>query len=572
MAKNKDVGANQLIAKSQSGALASFRLELNNQTEFIATQIGELQASMNAFRSEMRAEIRALKESSTAGVETIVSTPLKLGTIQPVGCSTALEGFQDSSASTQAMVSLSSSSQGGSPPFSFAPPRPPDSLPLLVPNLSKSRMKQASRESIPATQGVKKCNLKHNKPLMRKPSFKTMIDSTVSAQVNNTQASICSGPTSDENGEEGHALHLLDEMPKSKWLGSAKNADFALTSIRDKGGGYAIAVNHAEENEGIDEYVGKVIQLEDVNAISEMKISTQLINRMDMFKVASGKKISQYTILWNEFGKPVKLGIIEGAAKSNGVRGSAVQWYARECNKLLLVVQKKGCGSKETKVAFDTTLDGNLFDISKGTHALIINGEVKDFEVDIREHHGLDSLLVTNIFHVLCLLVAKMSISDVYGALHIPNKARLEEKQQVDMNKNGFLFKSDIFGLICLTSIDVATSTNSCEYILNALIDDPSRKPFHLLLHDVCKTGGIGIVHVLWPFNVVVAVPTYFNESRRQTKKDVGVIDGLNVPRIINEPTTAAIAYGLDKKTNSVGVMNLLNFELGGGTFDVSRL
>lgn len=44
------------------------------------------------------------------------------------------------------------------------------------------------------------------------------------------------------------------------------------------------------------------------------------------------------------------------------------------------------------------------------------------------------------------------------------------------------------------------------------------------------------------------------------------------MPRIINEPTTAAIAYGLDKKTNSIGVMNLLNFELGGGTFDVSRL
>ncbi|KAL6137770.1 hypothetical protein ACLB2K_063059 [Fragaria x ananassa] len=510
MAKNKDVGANQLTAKSQSRALASFRLELNNQTELIATQIGELQASMNAFRSEMRAEIRALKESSTAGVETIVSTPLKLGTIQPVGCSTALEGFQDSSVSTQAIVSSSSSSQGGSPPFSFAPPRPPDPLPLLVPNLSKSRIKQASGESIPATRGVKKCNLKHNKPLMRKPSFKTMIDSTVSAQVNNTQASFCSGPTSGENGREGHALHLIDEMPKSKWLGSAKNADSALTSIRDKGGGYAIAVNHAEENEGIDEYVGKVIQLEDVNAISEMKISTQLINRMDMFKVASGKK---------------------GAAKSNGVRGSAVQWYAREC-----------------------------------THALIINGEVKDFEVDIREHHGLDSLLVTNIFHAFCLLVAKMSISDVYGVLHIPNKARLEEKQQVDMNNNGFLFKSDIFGLICLTSIDVAASTNSCEYILNALIDDPSRKPFHLLLHDVCKIGGIGIVHVLWPFNVVVAVPTYFNESQRQTTKDVGVIDGLNVPRIINEPTTAAIAYGLDKKTNSIGVMNLLNFELGGGS------
>nr|XP_024370395.1 probable mediator of RNA polymerase II transcription subunit 37e [Physcomitrium patens] len=72
--------------------------------------------------------------------------------------------------------------------------------------------------------------------------------------------------------------------------------------------------------------------------------------------------------------------------------------------------------------------------------------------------------------------------------------------------------------------------------------------------------------------NAVVTVPAYFNDSQRQATKDAGVIAGLNVLRIINEPTAAAIAYGLDKKASSVGEKNVLIFDLGGGTFDVSLL
>ncbi|KAG7649840.1 putative Heat shock protein 70 family [Arabidopsis thaliana] len=72
--------------------------------------------------------------------------------------------------------------------------------------------------------------------------------------------------------------------------------------------------------------------------------------------------------------------------------------------------------------------------------------------------------------------------------------------------------------------------------------------------------------------NAVVTVPAYFNDSQRQATKDAGVIAGLNVLRIINEPTAAAIAYGLDKKASSVGIKNVLIFDLGGGTFDVSLL
>ncbi|CCH46628.1 Heat shock protein SSA1 [Wickerhamomyces ciferrii] len=70
--------------------------------------------------------------------------------------------------------------------------------------------------------------------------------------------------------------------------------------------------------------------------------------------------------------------------------------------------------------------------------------------------------------------------------------------------------------------------------------------------------------------DAVVTVPAYFNDSQRQATKDAGLIAGLNVLRIINEPTAAAIAYGLDKK--SQGEHNVLIFDLGGGTFDVSVL
>merc|ERR1712100_318462 len=70
--------------------------------------------------------------------------------------------------------------------------------------------------------------------------------------------------------------------------------------------------------------------------------------------------------------------------------------------------------------------------------------------------------------------------------------------------------------------------------------------------------------------SAVVTVPAYFNDSQRQATKDAGTIAGLSVKRIINEPTAAAIAYGLDKK--SAGEKNVLIFDLGGGTFDVSLL
>jgi len=70
--------------------------------------------------------------------------------------------------------------------------------------------------------------------------------------------------------------------------------------------------------------------------------------------------------------------------------------------------------------------------------------------------------------------------------------------------------------------------------------------------------------------DAVVTVPAYFNDSQRQATKDAGTISGMNVLRIINEPTAAAIAYGLDKKGS--GERNVLIYDMGGGTFDVSLL
>ena len=70
--------------------------------------------------------------------------------------------------------------------------------------------------------------------------------------------------------------------------------------------------------------------------------------------------------------------------------------------------------------------------------------------------------------------------------------------------------------------------------------------------------------------DAVITVPAYFNDAQRQATKDAGTIAGLNVLRIINEPTAAAIAYGLDSK--AAGERNILIYDLGGGTFDVSLL
>ncbi|KAL4557928.1 hypothetical protein LXL04_036122 [Taraxacum kok-saghyz] len=70
--------------------------------------------------------------------------------------------------------------------------------------------------------------------------------------------------------------------------------------------------------------------------------------------------------------------------------------------------------------------------------------------------------------------------------------------------------------------------------------------------------------------NAVITVPAYFNDCQRQATKDAGTVAGLNILRMINEPTSAAIAYGLENRAGINGETNALIFDLGGGTFDVS--
>ncbi|RYD03166.1 hypothetical protein N752_20225 [Desulforamulus aquiferis] len=82
------------------------------------------------------------------------------------------------------------------------------------------------------------------------------------------------------------------------------------------------------------------------------------------------------------------------------------------------------------------------------------------------------------------------------------------------------------------------------------------------MVDDVAKYLGEKIT------DAVITVPAYFNDAQRQATKDAGKIAGLNVLRIINEPTAAALAYGMEKKANET----ILVFDLGGGTFDVSIL
>ena len=72
--------------------------------------------------------------------------------------------------------------------------------------------------------------------------------------------------------------------------------------------------------------------------------------------------------------------------------------------------------------------------------------------------------------------------------------------------------------------------------------------------------------------NAVITVPAYFNDSQRRSTIDAGTIAGLNVMRIMDEPTAAAVAYGFDKMNGYSGKKNVLVFDLGGGTFDVSIL
>ncbi|KAG0472329.1 hypothetical protein HPP92_016875 [Vanilla planifolia] len=127
----------------------------------------------------------------------------------------------------------------------------------------------------------------------------------------------------------------------------------------------------------------------------------------------------------------------------------------------------------------------------------------------------------------------------------------------------------------------IVTNTHNTVFDVKRLIgrrySDPSvqnnMKSRGDLLHDPGQDEGHrGGLPQLCIREAVITVPACFNDSQRQITNDAGVIAGFNIIRIINEPTAAAIACGLDKKTSIMGEKKVLIFDLGGGTFDVFLL
>lgn len=117
-------------------------------------------------------------------------------------------------------------------------------------------------------------------------------------------------------------------------------------------------------------------------------------------------------------------------------------------------------------------------------------------------------------------------------------------------------------------------SSDKCSIDVNYMNERKSFAPEEISSMVLSKMKDIAEAYLGEPVTkAVITVPAYFNDSQRQATKDAGAIAGLEVLRIINEPTAAAIAYGMDKKqAGCKGERNVLIFDLGGGTFDVSLL
>tara|TARA_X000000950_G_scaffold288035_1_gene402943 strand:- start:269 stop:2164 length:1896 start_codon:yes stop_codon:yes gene_type:complete len=149
-----------------------------------------------------------------------------------------------------------------------------------------------------------------------------------------------------------------------------------------------------------------------------------------------------------------------------------------------------------------------------------------------------------------------------------PKNTIYDAKRLIGMKYNDSKVQSDLKHI----TYDVKPDSNDKPIIhVSYMGENKQFKPEEIsamILTKMKETAEIYLGHSV--SKAVITVPAYFNDSQRQSTKDAGIIAGLEVLRIINEPTAAAIAYGLDKKGK--GEQNILIYDLGGGTFDVSLL
>ncbi|KAI6689805.1 hypothetical protein NL676_026633 [Syzygium grande] len=141
-------------------------------------------------------------------------------------------------------------------------------------------------------------------------------------------------------------------------------------------------------------------------------------------------------------------------------------------------------------------------------------------------------------------------------------------KNQVAMNPHNTVF--DAKRLISRRFSDASVQSDMKHWPFEVVPSPGDRPMISMVLVKLREISEAFLGHPI--NNAIVTVPAYFNDSQRQATKDAGAIAGLNVLRMINEPTAAAIAYGLDKKASCTDEKNVLIFDLGGGTFDVSLL
>jgi len=154
---------------------------------------------------------------------------------------------------------------------------------------------------------------------------------------------------------------------------------------------------------------------------------------------------------------------------------------------------------------------------------------------------------------------AKNPTNTVFDAKRLIGRKFTDDTVKADMRHWPFVVKGDSAGKPLIeVQYQNATKTFHAEQV-SAMVLTYMKTIAEAYLGETVK-------------DAVITVPAYFNDSQRQATKDAGAIAGLNVLRIINEPTAAAIAYGLDKKSDGAGEKNILIFDLGGGTFDVSLL